>query len=456
MKTRVILIVIFAGFFIFSCTKLENEFSEQKTVSSPTKSAISSNDAFLLSVLNNNGLDSYDKGSVFLDQDSLSELVIDSLLSLSIGFDPYVIELILTSQISLTEHSLRSIIDCNYITTPTLLNILYSKTPLSANIEDYLYQKRQTNINSSYDNYEKIISVCGGGVIYAEKIIEVRDCSTTSFALINPIQRSFNCICNCNDQNINKLFESTGGGKWIRGESTVKVGDGITWISCKTPPSPKCMKRISTKTNTFPQDNGIMNFLNSNTSDYIKGKRLLSEDSLSEYVLLEIINRACYFDKFVTEIVFLNQEQLSDKVIYSLILSPNISDDMLTNILIVNTPLNSKAIELASKVRPNVNVGEINSYSNKKILLSLCSRSLIIGDEIIITTNMNSTSFQVFNIERKYFTSSISDNNLKFLVSGASADKWILGEEAVVVPRPESTTIACTRPPNTKCVKIKK
>ena len=91
MKTRVILIVIFAGFFIFSCTKLENEFSEQKTVSSPTKSAISSNDAFLLSVLNNNGLDSYDKGSVFLDQDSLSELVIDSLLSLSIGFDPYVI-----------------------------------------------------------------------------------------------------------------------------------------------------------------------------------------------------------------------------------------------------------------------------------------------------------------------------------------------------------------------------
>jgi hypothetical protein len=354
-----------------------------------------------------------------------------------------------------TDNTLKSIIDCISISTPTILNILYSKAPLTTDVSGYLYNKRQVNANNSFDNYEKIISVCGGGVIYAEKIIEVSDCNTSKFALINPIQRPFSNTFDCDNQNIQKFLAGSGG-KWIRGESSVIEGETITWIECKRPPTPKCMKRISEKSLTMPQDNGIINFLNSNTSDYTKGKRLLSENSLSEYVLLDIINRACYFDKFVTEIVFLNQDHLSEKVIYSLILSPNISDEMLTNILIVNTPLNNKIIEIATKVRPKLNAGILNTYSDKNILLSLCSRALIIGDEIKISFNNNSTTFQVFNIDRKYLSSSISDNDLKFLVSGASAGTWIYGVESIVITNPGSTTIACVKPPNTKCVKIKK
>jgi len=459
------LMIISSIILIISCTKdkelLEQTTSNKNDTDLHLKSSTVNNDFILLECLNNPELDSYDKGGVFLDQDSLSENIIDSLLNHSVDIEPFVMELILISQENFTNKSFQAIIDCENIDNPTLENILLTKTPLHNEINDYVFEKREMVIEHNYDDYQKLISTCDGGVIFAEKIIEIYDCNSTSFLIVNPTKKSFINLCNCEEENTQKMLNSAGGSKWVKGSRTVQTNSAgdITKVTCDRPPTPKCVKAMpqNIEKGTISQsDNSIINFINSNSSDFIKGKKLINEEELSDVVLLELFKKVCDFDQFVFETIFLSQEKLSEKILVNLIMNENIPNEMLTNILIVNSPLEGNILNYIEKFRTDISIDYINQFSEKEILLSMCNQSLIIGDKIEIEQKHNHKEFKVYNKSVISMYSSISESNKsKFLVGGNNS-KWVYGEISAHGGNSGYDIYICVKPPNKKCLKLAK
>ena len=103
-KIGLLLAVLSLGVFV-SCNK-NNDVLEGGS-NKDLKSA--SNDTYLLSVMNDPDMDQFDKASVLLNENQLSSVICKKLISDS--YSPYIIEVVLASQITLENDVLIDLIE---------------------------------------------------------------------------------------------------------------------------------------------------------------------------------------------------------------------------------------------------------------------------------------------------------------------------------------------------------
>ncbi len=447
-KNYSILLLIIA----FACVLLSCSKEEDSAIT--TRSIQSTNDELLLMCLNDTSMDCYEKGALFLDQDTLSEEVISELLIKSEEFDPFVIEIILTSQYGFTDNSFASMIDCKSICDLTIENILLSQTPLTSKTIEYLYRERNMVLDHKYDNLTKIVSACDGGVIYTEKYIEIFDCLSGSIIAFDSQIRPFINNCHCNDENIQKLLSGSGSDRWAKGEKKLDPIPGGQIVKCKRPPEPKCFKRPKESISELSkEDQQLIDLINSKETDFEIGKKLLDQDTLSEIVLIELFKKSCDFDKFVMQTVFLTQGKLTEKTLVNILLNENLSADEVTQILVVNTPLDENIIRYLKIFQPEIPLNNITNYNDKSILFSMCDQSLLVGDSIIIDTDQ---SFTIYNMTEIKIPAPITQENKMVLANSAYSKKWIYGERDIISSGPNTDAILCLNNPDIKCVKVAK
>lgn len=466
MKKMIYFSLLF--FAIASCEKeapnnsaLNGEKDEKFQDSQSGNKSSSSNDSYLCEAINSSDLDCYDKGALLLNEENdLSSTVCNNLVSNANNFDEAVLEIVLSSQSVITDEDLVSIINHDGITDGTVESILYSQSPLSASVISATQNKRPSidlSAIASTNDLDKLLCLCEGRMYFAEKIIVTKTCGETSFILESSFSRPLSH--SIDPENQEKLAGGCGG-KWTCGNSKVTdQGDGITKIQCTIPPETKCAKIIRTEPKSFsPGENGLLGMLsNSNASDFVKGSHILNQESISDNLMSEIIDLACEMNPYVVEVILLTSGKISQDNLIKIINQPAINDVTVTNILAVNSPINSRIGGLVTKLRPGISVSYVNSFADKDMLVTMCCQSITVGSNIIVTEIDNKThEIMTFDKETIPFGTSALESDISTLAAGGGG-KWIKGEVSAATTHPNGSTVTyCVTPPNEKCAKVVK
>lgn len=428
-------------------------------IESSYEKAGNQNDSYLIQVINSQNLDAFEKGNELISVRQLSDNVLTEFVQKANLFDQYVIEVVLSSQNELFSDLLTAMINNNSITDETLESILISKAPLDANIISELNSnQRNVDINKIQlgNKNVKIVSICANVIIMADAITTLNSCDETVFLLENAstIPLANSCIKSDSD----KLRAAGGDGGWTKGRAIIQEEGDDTYLRCRRPPYSKCAKVIRKNVSLSNNEIGLLNTLkSSNQSDFQKGKMLLEENEISENLMSEIIDLGCSLDSYVMETVLMSSGKLSEDNLIKVMLSENFSDEMVKNILITNPPLSNRTEGYVLKLRPNLNLSEIQYYYDKSIMIALCCGQIFIGNSVTIEENgHNAHNISIDNESILSFANSISQNNLETMRQVGGGGNWIKGELSWVSENNQVSNYICSRPPNKRCAKVVK
>lgn len=450
-KIGLLLAVLSSGVFV-SCSK-NNDVLEGSS-NKELKSA--SNDTYLLSVMNDPDMDQFDKASVLLNENQLSSVICKKLIADS--YNPYIIEVVLASQITLENDVLIDLIEDDDLNDATVLSILRSKSPLSAAVISTLSDNRpgiSLSGISKYNNDVKLMSMCDGKVIYTKRLVTSKSKDGTIFMLQDAEELSLANTVGASD--LNKMLAGCGG-NWTCGDKTVTdKGDGVTIVACLISQK-KCVKVMQPSKSLTADDQTIVNLLeNESLSDFEKGNQILELDSISPNLMSEIIDHRGSLHSFVFETILLSNGKISEENLIKLIIDEKLNGTLLKNILIVNSPLSADIEALVAKFHPKISLSQVRAFDKSDIALSICALTLISGDEIDIRKTSN-TSHEATVTNRVLIplSSTASSGDIEKMADGCGGSRWVCGELVVTSTQAGVTKYVCQTPPNDKCLKLSK
>ena len=444
-------VVVLAG-MIVSCSK-SNDLIES---GSNKVEKTSSNDTYLISVMNDPDMDQFDKASMLLNETQLSSVICKKLIADS--YNPYIIEVVLATQITLENDVLIDLIEDDGLNDATVLNVLCSKSPLSAPVLSALSDNRPSISLSDISKYNtdiKLMSMCDGKVIYTKRLVTSKSADGTIFMLQDAAERSFANTVSASD--LNKMLVGCGG-SWTCGDKTVTdKGDGVTIVSCLVSQK-KCVKVLQPSKSLTADDQSIVDLLdNESLSDFEKGNQILELDSVSPNLMREIIDHRSSLDPFVFETIVLSNGKILEENLTKLIIDEHLNRTLLKNILIVNSPLSAEIKALVTKFHPSISLSQVGAFDESDIALSICALSLISGDEIEIRkTSSTSHEASVTNRVLIPLSSTASSDDIEKMADGCGGSRWVCGELVVTSTHAGVTKYVCQTPPNDKCLKLSK
>jgi hypothetical protein len=470
MKKRILSGLLLAAastiILTYSCKKdtdLKSVMSNSATSETTGANLRVNNDNNVVQTVNNHNYTFTQKTGLLIDFDNFGSSAFAAIMEKQNDFGLFSLELIF-STVKIQEEDLITLADNSFFDNNTYKNIVVAQTPISEATLNTIISKRPTftaaEINS-YQNLDRAVNVCDLRMVYAKKIVTVGNCNEITTVFINSTIRYMQNGVNEFDLNIIMNMGGGSGSTWIYGKSkttTSTDADGtITKISCSDPPHNKCMKVISQSTIAAPpigNDNHQINLINStNKTSYEKGRDLLAED-LDEPVLSALIDNACGFDNFVFELLMVSNGKTTDGNLLKAIFNDNISDAVLTNILIVNVPLSNNVKSILARNRKNISVSNIESFGGKRMSVSICRNSILTSDEIVVAEPYNHTTTITYtNLKEIALASTPDGSQLETLLFGPKGT-WIRGEQSAMSTNGSQTIMYCVSPPTPKCVKV--
>ncbi len=468
-----VLLSVTAGITIYSCRKDNSKanqavpaISNQNNTPGNNNHRKACDEREALSIINDEALTGSEKTSLLIEYDNLTPAVALAILERSTEFGLFNMELIF-QVCKISDDNLIAISKNSYFDDATLSNIIAAQLPIEPQTESRITElrpgimMRELNVLKDYD---KAISLCDLKMIYAPKSYVIYTCAGKSFKFINPVFRSFVNYAGANDVNVVARVRDKDKTEWTLGDksqSSTTGSDGTTVhsISCSTPPNTKCMKIVKQASAELTIDDGeLIDLLNdASLNDYEKGAELSITD-IQAPVMTELINKFCTFDKYVFELITTSNKTMSPDNINRMILNPDISDMLLTNILITNTALKPSSISLMEIARPNLNARYFAGYNSKSKIISLCNTNILVGENLIKSSpDANTTQITIENSESFNFVYQPDPVKVELIrkKKGGTKDTWINGEQSMITTVGNTTTLKCVEPPSPKCCIVK-
>ncbi len=471
--TLSVLLSVAAGITIYSCRKDNNNVNQpvcatnnQSNTPGKSKQRKACDEREALGILNDEELSASEKTSLLIEYDNLTPVVTMAILERSAEFGLFNMEL-LFQVCEISDDNLIAISRNSYFDDATLSNIIAAQLPIERQTESQIVELRPRIMMrelTMLKDYDKAISLCDLKMIYAPKIYVIYARSGKTFKFINPVFRSFANNAGANDVNVVARVRDKDKTEWTLGDksqssSTGSDGTTVHTISCSMPPNTKCMKIVKQASAALVfGDKALIDLLNdASLGDYEKGAELSVTD-IQAPVMEELINKFCTFDKYVFELLTTSNKSMSEDNINRMILNPDISDMLLKNILITNTPLESSSVSLVGVARPNLNVGYFAQYDTKSKIISMCNTNILVGENLEKTNPAANTTVMVLeNSERFNFVYQPDPVKVELIrrKKGGTKDTWVYGEQSMIATVGNTTTLKCVEPPSPKCCSIK-
>lgn len=468
-----VLLSVAAGITIYSCRKDNNKANQvipivnnQNNIPGNNNHRKACDELDALSIINDESLTGSEKTSLLIEYDNLTHAVTLAVLERFNEFGLFNMELIF-QVCEVSDDDLIAISKNSYFDDATLSNIIAAQLPVEQQTESRITELRPgitMNELNVLKNYDKAVSLCDLKMIYAPKSYVIYTCTGKVFKFVNPVFRSFVNHAEVNDGNAVARVKDKDKTEWTLGDksqssSTGSDGTTVHTISCSTPPNNKCMKIVKQASSELViGDRELIDLINDRSlDDYEKGAELIITD-VQAPVMTELINKFCTFDKYVFELIVTSNKSMSPDNINRMILNPDISDMLLTNILITNTPLKPSSVSLMAIARPNLNASYFAGYSIRSKIVSICNTNILVGDNLIKSRpDDNTTQITIENSESFNFVYHPDPVKIQIIrkKKGGAKDVWINGEQSMITTVGNTTTLKCVEPPSPKCCVVK-